>query len=144
LQIAETLIGLGFATCEQGQYEQAAAWLQEGMEIARDLGIQVEIATILLAWAKIAQAGGQPERAALILEATSARFSPLEAFIPPYYLPWRARLASELRAELGDEHLATLRAAAHALPLEELIAIAALGHSKGPRSTASPPTSATH
>ncbi len=123
LTAAEALVGLGFATCDLGRLDEAARWLQEALTIASQLGARVEIATSLLGWAGVAQAGGDSERAAWIVEATRAWYAPLDAFIPPLFRPWRDRLSAGLLASLGEARLSALRTQSQAITHEQLLTL---------------------
>jgi tetratricopeptide (TPR) repeat protein len=123
-RIAGWLYRLGLWAQEDGAFADARAYLQESLTLFRDMGNEGDISDALLAFAFLANAQGQRERAVRLHAATSAVRETLSLSLAPAEREKRERDLAELNAALGTEAFARADVGGRALTLEQAVAYA--------------------
>jgi Flp pilus assembly protein TadD len=100
--IALALKGLGDVSLARAEYLAAQDLYRESLTLLADLGHRLEIAGMLERCARLAQAVGQLERAALLWSAAQALRTAIRAPLPPHEQPSRDALLDALRQALGE------------------------------------------
>jgi predicted ATPase/DNA-binding XRE family transcriptional regulator len=113
------LAGVYFCT---GNYGQAAALYLDSLNRARDLGILLLVASVLIGLAAVAATSGLSEEGAQLLGTAEAITASLGMPIFPRDQPVRDRCLSALMAALGNERLAIELEAGRRLTVEQAIA----------------------
>jgi tetratricopeptide (TPR) repeat protein len=113
------LAGVYFCT---GNYGQAAALYLDSLNRARDLGILLLVASVLIGLAAVAATSGLTEEGAQLLGTAEAITASLGMPIFPRDQPVRDRCLSALMAALGNERLAIELEAGRRLTVEQAIA----------------------
>ncbi|MGH9116901.1 MAG: BTAD domain-containing putative transcriptional regulator [Acidimicrobiales bacterium] len=122
--ITSALRIIGGAMAAMGRYDEAEAALSEALALGRRLGHRGSIASQLDALARIANARGAAERAALLKGASEGVRAAIQLPAPGAEAEAQAQLVKELDATLGREQAATIRARGAALALDEAVAVA--------------------
>ncbi|MGH2995718.1 MAG: ATP-binding protein, partial [Gaiellaceae bacterium] len=122
--LARGLLSRGLVACRQGHDEQAAALQREALELAREVGDRGCIAWCLAGLGTLAAAAGQPERAVRLLAAAELLRDSIGGPLHPIDQREYESVAAAVRAELGAERFASVRAEGQAMALEQAVAYA--------------------
>jgi predicted ATPase/DNA-binding SARP family transcriptional activator len=135
--MAASLYNLGDAALAQGDLAAARACYAECLALDQDLSSlagtagamskQVGTAGCLRAFASLAAAQGQMERAARLLGAAEALHEAMEFSIPPEHREQYARNVARVQAALGERAFACARDAGRALTPEQAVSLALNG-----------------
>lgn len=130
--VCSALTTLGRLAAEAGDGDAAEGAFREGLLLARRLGHPAAVAACLEGLAHAIQRRGRPRRAARVLEVADRVRARLDAAPPPAQASLHERLTRQLRAVLGEQELARIRAEAADLDAEEMIRELAAGPPDGP------------
>src|SRR5579884_1029708 len=122
--IAISLINLGPLLCDQGDYLAARKSLAECLILCRELGERYVTPYALEAFAALAHAQQQPERAIRLSGAAQALRDAIGAPLPPNEHAEYDRIQADLRATLGEDGYQAGLNVGRALSLEQAIAYA--------------------
>jgi non-specific serine/threonine protein kinase len=126
---ANTLCQLARLAGARGDDRGAALAYREALQLWADVGHHWAIVRALASLAAIAAAHGQPEQAATLVGAIDARADfvgvPISTSVFPFAGASYDQAAADAHDALGEEWFSDLRAAGRALPLEEVVAVAA-------------------
>ncbi|HZO91340.1 MAG TPA: tetratricopeptide repeat protein [Chthonomonadaceae bacterium] len=122
--IATSLVNLGPLLCKQGDYLAARRFLAECLTICHQLGEKRTTAYTLQAFAELAHAQHQPERAVRLSGAAQALREAIGAPLPPSERAEHDRIQADLRAALGEDGYQADLEAGRSLLLEQAIAYA--------------------
>ncbi len=126
---ATSLMHLGIVACSQDDYGSARALHEESLTIEWELGNKVAIANSLEAFASLAKAVDQPERAARLWGSAQALRQALGSPLPPHEREEYEYNLAAAREALGEEAFEAAWAEGQAMPLEQAVA-----HALGPYS----------
>jgi hypothetical protein len=98
-----SLTAMGGIASEQGDFDQAAAVIQEGLTFARDVGDRRGLAIAMEELAIVACGHEQPERAAQLFGAAQAIRDAIGAPLPPGDQPRYERSVTAIRAKLPED-----------------------------------------
>jgi hypothetical protein len=111
----------------RGEYEQAATYLKESLQVSRTLGFRGLLAEALegMTWLLVAQ--GQATRAARLGGVAEALREALGVALHPVLHGGHDQAVAAMRAALGEAGFAAAWVEGRALPLDEAIALALEG-----------------
>jgi predicted ATPase/DNA-binding SARP family transcriptional activator len=118
---------VGAVAERQDDLARAAAAYREIVEQARAHASPLLLAVALSGLAAVAFAGGDPERAAVLLGAATALTRQADRPMPDHERPDFDRAAGASRRALGEDRFAAALARGETLPLEEVVALAGQG-----------------
>jgi hypothetical protein len=135
--VAASLANLGAVAYRQDEHAQAETLLAESLQLSYELGARPLLAAALEILVWVAEARGQPRRAACLAGAAQAVRDALGVPMPPYQRAGHDRSVATLHAALGEEAFALAWAAGATLSLERALAVA-LAEPAGAVATVSP------
>jgi predicted ATPase/DNA-binding CsgD family transcriptional regulator len=115
------LVGLGFTTLDLREYQRAAAFLKESLELGRARGNASDDIDAMEGLAKLAAAIGQMARAARLFGAAEAVREEGAIHLSPSEITDLAPVLARLREALGSETFAMTWAAGRSLSQEEAL-----------------------
>ena len=119
--VARALATLGATTRDRGDLERATALHVESLALFREVGDAAGVASSLEALAGLAGARGQAEEAARLYGMADARRAAGERPAPPDDQAGYDRDVATVRAALGADRFATVRADGRALPPDRAV-----------------------
>ena len=117
-------IELGMLTVQQGRLEQAREILDEALDLSLAIYVTRNVTLCLIAFARLALAGGHPERAALLAGAVAGLRSRAAMGAWPMLRRPEAELVSQVREELGGHRFDEVHEAGARLSQREAVAAA--------------------
>ena len=117
--LARALVDAGHASLRLGDRQAARELLGEGARLWSDIGLEAGLADALVGLAEVCAVDGQAERAARLLGAAAGLS--VAGTVPPSATPAAERVSAAVRAALGEERAAALRATGLALSPERAI-----------------------
>jgi non-specific serine/threonine protein kinase len=129
--IVGSLYTLGSVLALHGGDESAATLLGESLRLSHEIGARDRMAEVLEILAWLAVGRGQPHRAARVGGAAEALRQALGVDVLPDREAGHEQAVQAMRAALGEEVFAATWAEGRALPVEELVALAAGDHTSG-------------
>jgi tetratricopeptide (TPR) repeat protein len=129
--LVNTLVRLGSMACESGQVTQAWEYYEESLELVWRFGFGFEGVACLEGLARVAAMQGRPERAARLLGASAARRDAMGTPLSPITRADHDLAVTAANEALGEEAFEAAWAVGHAMPLEEAVAFALDGASRG-------------
>jgi tetratricopeptide (TPR) repeat protein len=111
---------LGRVALGQGDPAHAMALYRQSLELWKEMGDRLNIALSLEGMAVAQATAGAPEAAARLLAAAEGLRETIHVPLTPADREGVDRVASDVRAAIGEETVATLWAAARAAPLEQI------------------------
>jgi hypothetical protein len=122
--VSMSLRRLGFALLRQGDLNRAAGLFLEGLKLNQDRAFALGLMRYLPAFAALAVARGQPERAARLLGASQALLEARGVRLEPVDAAEFKRTEAVSRAQLDAATVDSLWAEGRVLPLEQAAAYA--------------------
>jgi predicted ATPase/DNA-binding CsgD family transcriptional regulator len=115
------LLGLGMTTLDLRDYQRAAAFLQESLELGSARGNTVDVINTMEGLVKLASATGHMQRAARLFGAADRLREEIAMPLLPFEIAAFEPALQTLRNALGAESFAAARASGHALSRQEAI-----------------------
>jgi predicted ATPase/DNA-binding CsgD family transcriptional regulator len=119
-----SLVSLGSLAGDQGDYAVARELFEEGLALCRESGYKYGTVWGLAGFARLAQAEGQPQRAARLLGALEALHERTGTRPQPRERAWVERTRREARAQLDAAIFNAAWETGRQMPLDEAIAFA--------------------
>ncbi len=120
-------VQLGTLDVERGQLEHARAMLDEALDLSLTIYTTRNVTLCLIAFARLALAEGDPERAALLAGAVAGLRHRADLGAWPMLRPPEAELVSQVRQALGDTRFEDIHDAGAQLNQREAVAAARHG-----------------
>jgi DNA-binding CsgD family transcriptional regulator/tetratricopeptide (TPR) repeat protein len=122
-----TLYNLARLAQARGNLGEAAGWYREGLAISLEAGDRANTAYCLEGLAAVAAARGDPERAAQLLGGAGALFDAVGMRVYTYRpdQALREQTIAAVRTRLDEETWTALQGAGAAMPMNDLLALAA-------------------
>jgi hypothetical protein len=118
------LAGLGDAALQEGDLERAETYRRNALELLEQSGRRHNVPEHLAGFARVAFAGGDPERAAVLLGGSDALREQLEINVIAFEWPPPSETIAVVRAGLSDEAFSAAWGAGRALRYDEAVAYA--------------------
>jgi predicted ATPase/DNA-binding CsgD family transcriptional regulator len=120
-----TYLNLGVTAYQESDYEQAGVFLRESLTLGSELGTKLMITGDLTELAApLANAQGQPERAARLLGASNALHEAMGTCLQPACQEVFNRTLASVREQLDETTLNTALDEGHAMSMDEALAYA--------------------
>jgi predicted ATPase/transcriptional regulator with XRE-family HTH domain len=120
--LARTLARLGSIACETGEYERAADYFKESLELVRRFDFAFDAVACLEGLARVAAMQDRPERAARLCGASFALREEMGTPLSPIVQADHDHAVQTARAALGEDAFDAARAEGRATPPEQAIA----------------------
>lgn len=133
--LARSLFNLGAVDLMLGRLEQARNRFRESLAFGRDAGDREDLAWCLLGFAGLLAAGGEGDRAAMLLAAAVSLLEGMGAAFKPFERHLHDTTADRARGMVGGEAFEEARRRGAAMSLDEAIEQALAGDAD-PRTTA--------